>query len=103
MTNYDKVYRITEAVKDRINKPFNLRKVQRGFAAAIDSLDAKIEESDLTIADLRTKAANGNLDAIQRIIDTVLEVEEMKRQVEVLRNEQAWLKADAPKDDEDKK
>ena len=83
----EKLYKVSDDVKARLKRPFVFKKTDRAFESAIDSLLAKKEEEECNIEDLRMNIANGELESIQAIVRARLKIEEMDKQIAILKEE----------------
>jgi hypothetical protein len=89
MTLREKLYKVSDDIKARIKRPHVFKKTDRAFDSAIDSLIFKKEEAEANLEDLRMDIANGEVEAIQKIVKERRLIEEMEKQIVILGAEHA--------------
>ena len=86
-TLFDKFYNISADAKKLLVKPFVANKVKRAFDAAIDSLEESKAQGDASVQDIQTAIANGDTDAIKRLLEVTLRREEYDKLLVVLQEQ----------------
>lgn len=94
---FDELYGAAQEVIDAAKKPLIEKKVKRGFAAAIDSLESAKIDAQEAIEKARVEVANGNVEAIAAISEKNCEIAEIDLQITALTAEQEAMFAEVSK------
>lgn len=86
-TLFDKLYKVSQEVKDALKKPGVEKKVKRAFEATVDSFGDQLIDLQERADDLREKVANGNVDRVADLIEALAEIEDVKRLVVIANGE----------------
>jgi hypothetical protein len=103
MKQFDKLYKITAAVKDAVKKPFAYKKMKRDFESRLDALQYAQDEELSKIDDLRISVANGDSSAIDSIDRARKNIEALKLSIENITAERDLMDEKVTTDDTEEK
>jgi hypothetical protein len=98
MKLFDKLYRITDEVKGKLNKGRIYNRMKRGFAIAKESLEEQIDNITVEIENAKIDLANGTTEAINFIIRRTVHKTELENQLNLIEDLEAEMDSEVPAD-----